>query len=295
MADCHACGKTYASLEKHHARQPMCAEWLALSPGLAKRFVDGREGKFDDWARTECPGCKQMYSNVGNLNKHLDKSTCCRKWRMYAELKGIDDFQPAYSEPAKHAEVAPQDPHARYAMHIIWNLFLTDRDSVEAAELATMLSGLRIRHVVAMLPEEGGAEVEGVKVREAVAAVEAAAAAEGVGVREMRYADHASAGDRDGLGAAFGVDLGAYDETCDFIEAARAARENVLIFCNNGYQRSVPFLCHLLTTRHADEVPNVAKAVDLVLPQVDRQNYARLRDETIDKVTAVLNRAPRIT
>lgn len=39
---------------------------------------------------------------------------------------------------------------------------------------------------------------------------------------------------------------------------------------------------------HADEVPNVEKAIDIILPQVDKAHYATLRDKYIDSCRRIL-------
>jgi hypothetical protein len=50
--------------------------------------------------------------------------------------------------------------------------------------------------------------------------------------------------------------------------AKTTGTRNVLVFCNNGYQRSIPFLVYYLTNYHSDEVPSIEKAVELILSQL---------------------------
>lgn len=71
-------------------------------------------------------------------------------------------------------------------------------------------------------------------------------------------------------------------------QAQAATRGSVLVFCNSGYQRSIPFLSYYLTSRHAEEAPTVARAVDLILPQVDREGYSASRAGWISSVSQVL-------
>lgn len=71
--------------------------------------------------------------------------------------------------------------------------------------------------------------------------------------------------------------------------AKNYSKRNVLIFCNNGYQRSVPFLVYYLTHFHPDECPTISKAIDLILPQVDKLNYLSLRENTIEAVNKIIN------
>lgn len=69
------------------------------------------------------------------------------------------------------------------------------------------------------------------------------------------------------------------------------SNRNVLVFCNNGYQRSIPFLVYYLTQFHSDECPSISKAIDLILPQVDKLNYLSLRENTIEAVTKIITQA----
>ncbi len=49
---------------------------------------------------------------------------------------------------------------------------------------------------------------------------------------------------------------------------------NIAVFCNSGFQRSLPFLCYYLRTRHPMTAPTTARAVDIVLPQVFPADHA---------------------
>lgn len=67
-----------------------------------------------------------------------------------------------------------------------------------------------------------------------------------------------------------------YQNACRTILDVSSQKENrnVLIFCNNGYQRSLPFLCYYLTIYHSDEMPNIRKALQTILSQVDKENFS---------------------
>lgn len=81
------------------------------------------------------------------------------------------------------------------------------------------------------------------------------------------------------------LDVPRFKAECEKIEELRGRRENVMVFCNNGYQRSLPFLCYYLCKCHADEVPTLERAVDIILPQVDKLSYAANRDKYIETLT----------
>ncbi len=85
-------------------------------------------------------------------------------------------------------------------------------------------------------------------------------------------------------GHSMDIDTELYDTHIKTIESFRAERKNVFVFCNNGYQRSIPFLCYYLTKHHADEVPTIERAIDIILPQIDKANYATKRGKLITQV-----------
>lgn len=253
--NCDACNKTYASarsLRNHHERQPLCARWLELRPGI-KDFIDD---KFtlpcNDTSDLTCGICGTEFSNVGNLNRHLDTQVICSKWLVYRDLKPLETYLAEDSWAP-----APPTPCAPVPIHIIWNVFLTDRE--QARSCTEHLRDLR--YVIAILPT--GSDVP--------------AFADGVRVDVLRYDGHDA-----------NVDSSGFDACCAKIEECRHERLNTLVFCNSGYQRSIPFLCHYLTRHHGNEVPTIERAIDLVLPQVDKANFASLRGPMIKSMEALL-------
>ena len=70
------------------------------------------------------------------------------------------------------------------------------------------------------------------------------------------------------------------EECYNIIKELQINRENTLIFCNNGYQRSLPFICNYLITHHNDEVPNLDRALDIVLSQADKTNFSNIKEPT---------------
>ena len=86
------------------------------------------------------------------------------------------------------------------------------------------------------------------------------------------------------------IDKDAFNSCGAFIDALakKEGRGNVLVFCNNGYQRSIPFLVYYLTTFHADEVPTVEKALSIILSQVDKANYMKVLADTLISIKKLL-------
>jgi hypothetical protein len=88
------------------------------------------------------------------------------------------------------------------------------------------------------------------------------------------------------------IDKNAFNQVGELVDTiarqSNGNRRNVLVFCNNGYQRSIPFLVYYLITFHPDEFPSIEKAVTLLLSQVDRTNCSKLLEPMIESVKTLL-------
>lgn len=167
------------------------------------------------------------------------------------------------SEPAPFEAPPPSKVY-----HIIWNILLADKQF--PLTLQTLHEN-KIGHIVAILPSRDEFEK---------------LAGKGIHATVIEYGDKHEPF----------IDATRYEDVGNFIDnLARNSKDdserNVLIFCNNGYQRSIPFLVYYLTRFHPDECPSISKAIDLILPQVDKLNYLSLRENTIDAVTKVITQA----
>ncbi len=153
--------------------------------------------------------------------------------------------------------------------HIIWNILLADKQFSLTIE---SLRENKIGHIVAILPSKEDFEKLGGGALCPSTVIE-------YGDKHEPF-----------------IDATRYDDVGNFIDnLARSSKNeserNVLIFCNNGYQRSIPFLAYYLTKFHSDECPSISKAIDLILPQVDKLNYLSLREKTIEDITKILTNA----
>ncbi|PNH02731.1 hypothetical protein TSOC_011269 [Tetrabaena socialis] len=274
-ARCAACRKTYSNahnLKKHHARQPLCTEWLTLSPGI-KDYVDAKfelpKTSIGERPNTTCTVCSTEFSNTGNLNRHLQTTTICGKWALFnsmapqfeafhhlsGNLGNSSDEMGTFEE---FETFETFDAPAYQLCHIIWSLFLIDREFLETQDMAAVLKDNNVQYIIAILPD---------------AALYDSSTLNGVDHVVMTYTDHDTS-----------IDVQQFDEQCRKIDELRKERGNVFVFCNNGYQRSLPFLCYYLVKFHNNEAPSIEKAIDLILPQVDKQNYADLRGGYIDSL-----------
>eukprot|EP00798_Chlamydomonas_sp_ICE-L_P000260 gene260-4014_t len=216
ISQCSACGKSYsndANLRKHIRRQPLCAKWNAMKQSGSKSFVDDQMWGEVNKTQTEidmeivteivCPTCGEKYSNMGNLNRHLNASVVCRKWIVYNDVNGIEQYISKWANPSAMVDpstslvdlstslvdpstslveehdkplsssspsptIAPSPPllqtvpygvpfpppaaSEKGMLHIIWNLFLTDRESA-GQNLVEMVDSNGVQLIIAMLPD----------------------------------------------------------------------------------------------------------------------------------------------
>lgn len=259
MISCDACSKSYSSkynLSKHHKRQPLCVEWIKLQPGIKDYIDDKFQLPLEDSPdkETKCGICNMTFANVGNLNRHLDTSTICSKWSLYRDLEPLQTYIRA---PELEEFIAPKHK----LCHIIWNLFLIDK---ELKNIPEIIAENNIKYIIGILPDP--------TIYDRIFPT-------GIDHHIMSYDDHKT-----------DLNLTEFDILCEKIEEYRSRRENIFICCNSGYQRSIPFLCYYLVKYHPEEVPNISKAIDLILPQVDRENYAKLKEQYVYSTELLLFR-----
>jgi hypothetical protein len=148
--------------------------------------------------------------------------------------------------------------------HIIWNVLLADKQLKLTPEV---FDAEQICHVVAILPHKSDfLELN----RETT-----------MPYTVLEYGDH-----HDTI-----IDRKQFEQCGEFIDslAKKEGRRNVLIFCNNGYQRSIPFLVYYLTTFHPTEIPTIEKALSIILSQVDRENYNKTLPSMVESITRLLH------
>lgn len=160
---------------------------------------------------------------------------------------------------AKYEPIKPSLAH-----HIIWNVLLADKQLKLTKEI---LDEENICHIVCILPKTSDFLLLNENIKDFPYTV-------------LEYGnDHTTEIDKESF------------EICgSFIDkkAREGGRRNILIFCNNGYQRSIPFLVYYLITFHKDEIPTIEKALSIILLQLDKENYIDILYPTIDNVTKLL-------
>jgi hypothetical protein len=258
MHVCEACHKVYTTkynLKSHWERQPVCEKWVKMQSGL-KEYIDHKFSVEEDKKteqNTTCLACNTTFANVGNLNRHLSTNLACSKWDLYNDLQPVQTYiGKLYSEF--------ETP--KYALtHIIWNVFLIDKEFIKKPKIREMLQENSAKYIIAILPADDKTDT-----KSQLDALE-------ITYDVMSYEEHN-----------MNIDQVQFDKQCDTIEEYRKRRENVFVFCNTGYQRSIPFLTYYLFKHHPDEIPTIDRAIDIILSQVDKSNYGTLREKYINSM-----------
>lgn len=210
---------------------------------------------------TKCEACFKTFTSSDDLRCHFTRQPTCEGWiksGVNINQEKITECEPKpMSDELKNEEfVAP-----KYSLcHIIWNVFLMDKEYPKLPNFQEIIAENNIKYVVAILPEESVYDETMGKYQ--------------LDHTVMKYEGHDMT-----------FDTQQFDEQCAKMEEHRKQRNNIFVYCNNGYQRSIPFLSYYLMKFHNTEAPSVERAIDLILPQVDRENYASLRSSYIESVT----------
>lgn len=278
MPQCSACQKTFVDLDAHYERQPMCNQWNTfVQKSYIAKLIDS---KYETMASSQkekaptqenhspivCKCCKKTYSTVTNLNKHIKSSIVCQKWIELQSFMGdgpkseesrriIHEIQGFEKEHANIHATFEAEPASKL-IHIIWNVLLTDKETKLTKEI---LEEQKISHIVAILPNRNVFPAD-ITISNTI----------------MEYDGHI-----------LKLDLDIYDSTIQIMETLRKERKNVLVYCNSGYQRSIPFLCYYLLKHHPEEISSVEMAIDTILPNVDKENYSKNRNEMIKSIETV--------
>jgi len=280
MFQCFACSKFYSSiynLKNHHVRQPLCKEWIKLNHGIKDYIDDKFQLPCTDLElkeqNTKCFICNTVFANTGNLNRHLDNSLICSKWSMYKELIPLEtyikpsnvEFQPFDRGASRLEDNFVKFEAPKYSLcHIIWNLFIIDKMYAALPNLEEIIKENNVQYIIAILPSKEDYKLKDLNINHSI----------------MIYDGHDTQ-----------LDINEFDIQCKKIEEIRKQnnRPNIFIYCNNGYQRSIPFLCYYLLKYHPNEAPTFEKAIELVLPQIDRSNYANTKDKYVESITNLLS------
>jgi len=151
--------------------------------------------------------------------------------------------------------------------HLIWNIIITDKITTLTAEI---IEQNKIKHILALLPHKK----EFLELNQEIA---------NFPYDVLEY----------GTSHDTNIDFELYDLYCKKIDEIAKNGDtirNVLVFCNNGYQRSTTFLVYYLINYHKNEFPNIALATEMILMILDRENFTKIKDGMIENITKLLHR-----
>lgn len=245
-----------------------------------------------------CLACEKSYNNLTGLKQHLDRQPICKKWIEHLEKNPIANIVNEYKSEEedelkctscnqifsnkgnlnKHyknrkqcykwkkfdefSEIYEKFEAPKYKLcHIIWNIFLIDKEFQLTQEI---INENNIGYIVALLPDE--------QVYKDKVTID-------IPHNILLYNSHTPF-----------LDIEIFNQEIKKIEQFRKERKNIFVFCNNGYQRSIPFLIYYLIKFHYDEVPTIEKALDIILPQVDKENYSKIRQKYIDNMSSLFSK-----
>ena len=225
--------------------------------------------------RLECSYCGRKFQTSDAVTKHLRNSVICDKWRAHnilhklEQIKSsdtVDGHEQAEEESGtvrpvtSNSEIYEKFEAPKYSLiHIIWNVFLTDKEFVKNNDFKMVCQENDVEFILAIVPGKGSYE-ETIQFP--------------ISHSLMIYPEHDTS-----------LDIPRFDLECQEIEKHRARRKNVMVFCNSGYQRSLPFLCYYLYKHHHGEIGTIERALDIILPQVDKASYANVRDKYIESIS----------
>lgn len=163
-----------------------------------------------------------------------------------------------------YEKIKPSKPLQTF--HIVWNLLLADKQLKLTQEI---MDEEKICHIVAILPNK----TDFLELNQDIPLFP---------YTVLEYGNHHTTE----------IDKPKFAECGAFIDSvAKQAgnNRNVLVFCNNGYQRSIPFLVYYLTTYHPDEYPSIEQALQLILSQVDREHCHQILPKMVENITQLLS------
>lgn len=268
---CKGCYKFYVSevgLEQHIKRSPLCAKWISIlkqDDKFSKKIQNMYNVSNNFFHGTTCNACDTTYSNLGNLNKHLENNPVCKKlieheknlmYKHLDDIQGVGNVKPEpVDDPIREKYTSIPESVDSKLIHIIWNVFLTDKTHIK--NLDHEINSNCIKYIIYILPDK--------KIYDEI--------------RPETDIEHCIIEYEEHSPVITNNMTEKFEKCFDKIEYYRAQkiRGNTLVLCNSGYQRSLPFICKYLITRHVDEVPDIDKALDIVLFQADKQNYANIK------------------
>lgn len=277
---CLACNKEYKTsknLNEHYENNKLCKKWIDILNQKRETFdkklilnIQSIHTRVNPVITDECMcvSCHKSFSNVGNLNKHINKSIICQKWKDYHTVQKREEYSLEKDNLETDNRTFKFEPLKFVDMHhIIWNVFITDK---QTKLISTDITENKINHIIAIFPQKTIDDIDNISLFNILKDKKIT-----YDIMKYNYNDENY------------VNIDEFEKMCKKIETYRKDRSNILLLCNNGYQRSIPFLCYYLVKYHKDEVSDIAAALDIILPQLDRENYLKTKEEFVESLKSL--------
>ena len=268
----------------------------SISAELIQNNYDNNTSLHFNNGKFECISCSKKFTTQSNLNRHKRISIICEKWAAHlpkkseeissqkdpyninnlSETKSIDD----YYKPNEKNEVllntikyTINEPSKDNLIHVIWNLFLCDKYQKIDQEL---IDRNGIGYIITILPYESDYLTyipDKLTTDNPKLSWEDKDTDNSLPHYTIEYLDtHEDTIDQKLLTI--------YQDQSNKIEEVRKQKNrNIIIFCNNGYQRSVPFICYYLLKYHPEEYSSLINVLQLVLGKVQDKPEPEYMDE----------------
>lgn len=297
MTKCLACEKTYnIDINEHYNRNPTCENWVNMLNGkdyYAKSIQKLLKSSKDIYSNT-CDICSKSYKSRNSFLKHCREHPECKKTKWYNEIKkgahcesdhdGVRwmDFEESmhnnnnehpinfsYSNKAEKQFSLCEKINKTQSVklhNIIWNIYLTDKSYIN--DLKDGININNIKYLICILPNKTSISIN----REIVDEMNG-------NIDYLYYGNNHSS-------IISNKTLYQFNKCYDKLQKNK---QNTLILCNAGYQRSIPFICYYLLNRYSDEIPCLEKAVELCLTKINKQNVNIMKDLTVSTLRKLMD------
>jgi len=304
--ECISCSKkfsTQSNLNRHKRISIICDKWEVyintdiITTKLIQNNYDNNTTLHFNKGNFECISCSKKFSTQSNLNRHKRISIICDKWEAhlpkkasklstqkdtyninnFSETQSIDDYYKKNEECSvllNTINYTIHEPSKDNLIHVIWNLFLCDKYQKIDQEL---IDRNGIGYIITILPYESDYITyipdKLTTSNPKLSWEEKDNTDNTLPHYTIEYLDTHD----DTIDTKL---LTIYQDQSNRIEEVRKQKNrNIIILCNNGYQRSIPFICYYLLKYHPDEYSSLINVLQLVLGKVQGKPEPEYMDE----------------
>ena len=275
--ECDICRKKFSNvsnLGKHIERSLICKKWRDYNfvKTLSETKVVPMNGsEYENHVREiDTINDVNVYENQDALIKMTEMNNADYDLTNTIDgehvIKINENGYPHIVNTGKNERYEKFEPIKDKLIHVIWNLYLVDKQTKIDKEI---LDKNKVGYILAILPTKDEFKKHHSEILNEVPYF------------VMEYGDiHKDVLDNDTIDT--------YKNQCNIIDTIAKqndkSKRNVFIFCNNGYQRSIPFICFYLMKYHPEEISNLSQALDQILPQINKETYMKEKDTYMERI-----------